>query len=890
MDLAHGPHHSENKVQSFRCYSLKAIGTVIAALSALMGLVVMTGWYSKNQLLIQIDPEFVPMQFNTALGFLMSGTGLLAAIYNRRYLMVGLGGMLAALGGLTLAEYLADVDLGIDQLLMEHYITTLTSHPGRMAPNTALCFLLTGMALVSAFLLQRVMFPMILGIITVCLGGLSLTGYLVGFEAIYGWMHFTRMAVHTSVGFVFVGTGVLLWNASRRLHEERSQTYLYNIVSGVVLTVSLLVLWQALSSWENQRIKEVIRNEADAARSVTDQFLASEVAALERMSQRLSYQGQINQKQWERDAESYIEDMSVFQAIEWVDSSFHIRWVVPLEGNESAMNLNLASDPRRAAGFRQALQENGISVTRTVELVQGGRGFLVYSPVMQELELKGFVLGIVKVDQLMSRLIGFRDYDERFYITVSDGDEVIWKNYSTPEAESIAISQMVVLPLANVAWQAEFIPRKQFVEELVSSLPLMVLGAGGLLIFLFQGTLFFYYQAREVNRLNIRKERQLEQSNQALQQAEQRYRAITYLMPVGVLLIDRQGNIAEANEQACTIFGYRSEQLLAMNVDQLVPDMVRNKHAALREGFQGDRGARKMAGDGADLMGLTADDCLVPIEVGLSSIEIGQETYIIASITDMTERKRMLQELKVQNIQMDCAMERLRHSNEQLERFAFVCSHDLQEPVRMVLSFSQLLERRLSDNLDDKSRSYLHYITDGAQRARSMISDILTFCRLDQNVQATEEVALEDICVQVKNTLQEVMTEKQAEFSWQQPLPVLSGIPSQVFQLFLNLVGNGLKFNRSEQPRVVISAEEQGDLWLIDVQDNGIGIDEKYRDKLFTIFQRLNTKEEFPGTGIGLAICKKVAGHHGAEIDVFSEPDKGSRFRIKWPKSISGDH
>jgi len=255
---------------------------------------------------------------------------------------------------------------------------------------------------------------------------------------------------------------------------------------------------------------------------------------------------------------------------------------------------------------------------------------------------------------------------------------------------------------------------------------------------------------------------------------------------------------------------------------------------------------------------------------------------------DKQQQERELEllnrQLTKQNIQMDRAIEKLSHSNEQLERFAFVCSHDLQEPVRMVSSFGQLLEKRLGDQLDEKNKEYLHYITDGAQRAQSMIVDILSFCRLDQNTNTREIVSMNDVCQQVNSTLHELVKEKHAEFIWEKTLPKLNVVPSQLFQLIMNLVNNGLKFNRSKTPRVSISVIDENKQWRIEISDNGIGIDSKHTEKLFEIFERLNAKSEFPGTGIGLAICKKIVEQHGARITIASEPGEGTTFVLHWPK------
>ncbi len=251
------------------------------------------------------------------------------------------------------------------------------------------------------------------------------------------------------------------------------------------------------------------------------------------------------------------------------------------------------------------------------------------------------------------------------------------------------------------------------------------------------------------------------------------------------------------------------------------------------------------------------------------------------------EKKIQENELIQNNIKMDKAIDKLTQSNEQLERFAFICSHDLQEPVRMVLSFSQLLDKRLNKELDDKNREYLSYITNGATQTRDMINDILEFCRLEQNPDSKEMVPLADICRQVSGTLKMVREEKHAHFHWPEKLPEIPAVRSQLFQILLNLVNNGLKFNKSDLPTVNICVIEDTDYWRILVKDNGIGIDERYHGKLFKIFQRLNTKSEFPGTGVGLAVCKKAAEHNGANITIESKAGEGSCFILHWPKQLN---
>ncbi len=381
----------------------------------------------------------------------------------------------------------------------------------------------------------------------------------------------------------------------------------------------------------------------------------------------------------------------------------------------------------------------------------------------------------------------------------------------------------------------------------------------------------------------------LKQKNTNLQESELRFRAMTEQLPVGVLLVNTDGTIVSTNYSACELFAYQAHELVGHNVDKLVPAAIRARHQGLRESYQRSPKQRRMAADVDFLTGLRSDGSEVPLEIGLGSISLQGQPHTLVSAVDISERKQFLDDLTHQNALMDQTIAKLTQSNQQLERFAFICSHDLQEPVRMVQSFSQLLEQRLRDQLQEKDRKYLHFITDGAQRARDMINDILLFCRLDQPVDSRKPVNLLEVCEQLHKTLQPSLQESRGSFTWEGNLPTVNAVPSQLFQVLLNLVSNGLKFNRSKTPGVCLAASVEGNRCRIEISDNGIGIKADYQAKIFQIFERLHAKSEFPGTGIGLAICKKIAQQHEAELTLTSEEGRGSTFTLLWPLSEASD-
>ena len=222
-------------------------------------------------------------------------------------------------------------------------------------------------------------------------------------------------------------------------------------------------------------------------------------------------------------------------------------------------------------------------------------------------------------------------------------------------------------------------------------------------------------------------------------------------------------------------------------------------------------------------------------------------------------------------------------SNTELEQFAYVASHDLQEPLRMVSSFLNLLEKRMDGQLDDTSRQYIHFAVDGAMRMKKLILALLEYSRVGTNKEDFAPVDLNEVVQYVTNVLDENIKKNTALITFKF-LPVITANKTLITHLFLNLVNNALKYHGDKEPEIEVGSTEDKDWYIFYVKDNGIGIDPKFFDKIFIIFQRLHNKNEYSGTGIGLAICKKIVEIHKGKIWVESEAGKGSTFYFSIPK------
>ena len=255
---------------------------------------------------------------------------------------------------------------------------------------------------------------------------------------------------------------------------------------------------------------------------------------------------------------------------------------------------------------------------------------------------------------------------------------------------------------------------------------------------------------------------------------------------------------------------------------------------------------------------------------------------VFAAARDVTERKRAEESLLRAEAALRAEKEELARSNAELEQFAYVASHDLQEPLRMVASYTQLLARRYEGKLDADADEFIGYAVDGATRMQQLISDLLAFSRVGtrgkplvpMEAQAAYEEALGNLALTIDESGAEVSAD---------PLPMITGDYGQIVQLLQNLIGNAIKFHGEAAPRVHLSAEQRDAEWVFSVADNGIGIDPQYFERIFVIFQRLQGRREFPGTGIGLALCKKIVARHDGRIWVESEPGRGTTFQFTIP-------
>ena len=369
---------------------------------------------------------------------------------------------------------------------------------------------------------------------------------------------------------------------------------------------------------------------------------------------------------------------------------------------------------------------------------------------------------------------------------------------------------------------------------------------------------------------------------EALRKSEERYRLITENMTDMVLVIDPSSmKLTYASPSTIKNLGISPEEALKKDPGKSISKAALEELSKIIGEFMEDVVAGSPCGVRHQEWEYTCENgsskwfeaCYSPV-IDSAGILISVQ----GSHRDITDRKKIQQELERKT-------EELIRSNNDLEQFSYIVSHDLQEPLRMITSYMELLSKRYKESLDESAGEFIHFAVDGAKRMKQLINDLLAYSRVGTRGRSFEMINVQEVFNDVVQNLRLTMEENGATVT-SGLLPYLMGDRVQIGQLLQNLIGNAIKFHRDEPPRIHVSAAMQEDEWIFTVKDNGIGIEPQFQICVFDIFRRLHNKKDYEGTGIGLAVCKKIVERHGGHIRVESEPGKGSTFIFHLPRLI----
>lgn len=564
-----------------------------------------------------------------------------------------------------------------------------------------------------------------------------------------------------------------------------------------------------------------------------------------------------------------LENNPNVDVIQYLDSGTIVA-VYPLEGNETVIGYNVAEDPRRRMEVQEALTRKDIYFSGPFSLLQGGVGIVGRYPILyQNGELKGFSATIIYLNTLVKNARLENPESSLYILKFSKKDENTgeWVDFLGDSNSSESYSgyeQSVLIPEGN--WQLSVqLKESQALNGILPSLLLRMLTA-----------VLFGLISWNFARIPSILKRKVEEQSKDLKIANQRFELAAKASSDFIWDWDLETDTTYRSNAFYESFGY-DQTAIKSNNNFWLSIIHPNDLAEVTEDLEKTLASNSTFWSKEFRIKDHNDNYHFILDKGyILRNEKGKAVRIIGATQDITSEK--LAEIEILQ-----ANEKLSSANEELKAFASLASHDMREPLRMISSFMDLLEKKYHSQLDDKARQYIFFARDGAKRLTQMIADLLEYSKAGFDVSKSEEIDTEEVLKEVLELKSDIIRKTGARVSYAD-MPMIRAQKIPVKILFQNLIGNSLKYiHPDRKPEIEIKGEDEGDFWKFHVKDNGIGIESDYLEEIFGILKRLHPKEKYPGTGMGLATCRKIVTQFGGKIWAESKHGEGTTlsFTIK---------
>jgi PAS domain S-box-containing protein len=772
----------------------KAAGLAVS----LAGALVLAGWALDITVLKSISSGFVSMKPNVALAFVLAGATLHVlstghANGHLRFVALASAFAVALVGMLTLSEYLYGWNLNVDGLLFSEPAGALgTSAPARMAPTSALSLFLIGVSLLVLDVRRCYPLAQLLTLVAALVSLTAFIGYVYGVGSLYGGGSSTAMALHSSLCFLLLSSGILLTRQDHGLLAIVTSDAAGGVMARRLLPAAILI--PLLLGWVT-----VLDEEAGLHGPAFGVFLV------------------------------VIWSIVSFAALTWWNSGSLYRLDVERQRAQDELTKGEAQLAEAQRIARVGSAEWDIATNAVTWSDEMFRTF-------------GYEPGEVQP--------GYEVFLQRVH---PDDRDAVEQNIAQTlrGGEPFAFDYRIIRPdgAVRMAHGEGKVVRDEGGE------PVRLLGTSQ----------------------DITERKQIEY---ALRQNEMRTRSIIDTANDAFVAIDAADVIKDWNPQAELTFGWTREEAMGRNLaETIIPPAHREAHL---EGLHRYvlTGEGPMLNRRVELEALHQDGHRFPVEMTISPIRWGRSHIFSAFVRDITERKQVEEALARQTRE-------LTRINSELEDFTHSVSHDLKEPLRGIEAFAGFIGEDYADKLDEQGQRYVKVLRESAVRMKDLIDDLLQLSRIGRTRLEQAPVGMSSLVQDVSLELSFALQEKRVELRIDPDLPTVPCDRARMREVFKNLISNAVKYNDKPQPKIEIGCRSDNGAFTFAVRDNGIGIAPEYHEKIFKIFQRLHHREEYEGTGVGLAICKKVVEAHGGRIWVESAPGEGTTFLFTMPRTAA---
>lgn len=778
----------------------------------LIGFVVIYGWITNNSTIVQVYPALAPMQFNTALCFILTGLTTICIFlkFDTTSKLVGL--CLTLISGATLLQHIYGFNLHIDNLFIDPFISVRTDVPGRMAPNTALCFLLVSLVPLLTLIkrMRKTFISGIIGSLVFMISSSSLVGYLLGIETAYKWGILTEMALHTAATFFIIGGGLLLFAAKDFWLEPRKAINWFSFTSVCFIFVAVIFIWQSYSQKELIRLRTQIDADAISVANRLQIRLGIYESIIKNSADSWWLHKNDNIQAWQELMSGWRVRIPELTTIGVTEPSGEFSRIVP-SSNSAVLKDIVASNFSR-------ISENELFNIVPVRKTNDKNLYILITAKSMADDLSEPIIsyGLFNLSYVVDSLFRQEIYN-KYNLYISDENNNFMpftRDIGRKFVENYTWNRTVNLKFRDSIWTVGLELKNLKDASFGQPLLLITLLVGTVLSIVIVTMILFAHKvwllSKRETKTNIKLKIEMEE------------RALA------------EKKLYQLNQELEEIVAIRTKDLLEQS-----QELEEQKKAAINVMYDAED-ARKKA--------------------------------------ENSERE------------LDIKLQELARSNEELAQFAYIASHDLQEPLRKIIALGDILREEINEELNADADYAITTMRESASRMRTLIDDLLTFSKVDRINREMKNVELGQLVNEVLSDINTTINEANASVIFEH-LPTIVADRVQMRQLFQNLISNSVKFARKEVPPVVkISGEIISSKAVIKIADNGIGFDMKYANTIFEPFKRLHSREAYKGTGIGLAICQKIIRRHNGTMTVESTPNVGTTFRITLPCSLANNN